>query len=103
MVTYCPPPPRVSTWIGTWVGVACATAAGRGDGLAAEPLGGACGAQPAASSTRTARVLAERIGAYYGESERNDLEAEREEQTERVDPDVDEERDERRGQPEDET
>src|ERR1700733_7264998 len=99
MVTYCPLPPRVSTWIGTCVALGAADAPGAGEALV--PPAGAWGAQPGASSSaRVAASLAERIGAYYGKGERNDLETEREEQVERVDRAVEQQRDQRRRQPE---
>ena len=80
-------PPRVSTWIG--IGVALAVAAGEAAGAGeAEPGGGGWGVQPA-SSARPTSNLTERIGAYYGECQRNDLEPEREEQADRIDPAVD--------------
>src|ERR1700733_13244650 len=97
MVTYCPLPPRVSTWIGTCVALGAADAPGAGEALV--PPAGAWGAQPGASSSaRVAASLAERIGAYYGKGERNDLETEREEQVERVDRAVEQQRDQRRRQ-----
>src|SRR5665213_1878647 len=94
MVTYLPPPPCVSTRIGTAVAVAAAEGAGEAD-----PPAEAWGAHPAAASTTAASELAERIGPYYGEGERNDLEAERKEQAQRVDRGVAEQGRQRRREP----
>src|ERR1700735_5514622 len=102
MRTYSPFPPLVSTWIGTRVRVA-AGAGARGDGD--DPAWG-CPPQPASASpspstgsaaARAGRLL-ERIGPDDRERERHPLEPERKEQDDRVDPAVDQERDERRGQ-----
>src|SRR5665213_2612317 len=98
MVTYLPPPPCVSTRIGTAVAVAAADGAAEGAGEA-DPPAAAWGAHPAAASTTAASELAERIGPYYGEGERNDLEAERKEQAQRVDRGVAEQGRQRRREP----
>src|SRR6202035_1191379 len=100
MVTYCPLPPRVSTWIGT--GVALALEPGRAEAAGDAPVAPPepCGAQPAATSTSPRTGLTERIGAYYGKRERNDLEAQREEHADGVDPAVDQQGDQGGGQAE---
>src|ERR1700738_3132535 len=96
MRTYCPFPPCVSIRIGTWVALADGLGAGAPVGTGEPPAwSGACGAQPAIArmAAGTSPSFRERIGPYYGDRERHDLEDQREDQADRVDPAVDQQGD----------